>query len=114
MHALVLFDKAGEGDLLGIWGPYASSTAAESAKNELVNWPIDGAWEVMEMKEYPGPQQPYLPFQTMPGVRDQYPMPGTITCSGAGLRTTNTTNTTNASPEVRDFYGGFHGEASDG
>lgn len=51
-YALVL-TQGGEPDLVGIWGPYLDESAATQAMNELMQWPIDGAWEVVAMKKYP-------------------------------------------------------------
>lgn len=54
-HVLVLHDGQ-EKDILGIWGPYISETAAELALEELKKWPLDGTWSVMEVKSFPTPQ----------------------------------------------------------
>lgn len=53
-YVLVLHDGT-EKDILGIWGPYASEAAALQAKDELSDWPLDGAWDCVRLKRFPVP-----------------------------------------------------------
>ncbi len=75
-HVLVLFDHE-EGDLLGIWGPYATETDATAAREELNDWPLDGRWEIVALKRYPTTTSPGL---TLRSTDSTYP-PVTTTTS---------------------------------
>ncbi len=50
-HVLVLHDGT-EKDILGIWGPYLSESAADIALEELKKWPLDGTWTIMDVKRF--------------------------------------------------------------
>ena len=92
MNVLVLLDN--EDAIAGIWGPYLTEMAAQSALSELSDWPIIGTWEVVELKEFPSPQKQGFPYTGS----------GTYTLHNGPTCRTTTTNS--LSPQLQtDFYG---------
>jgi hypothetical protein len=51
-HVLVLYTDDTEHDVKGIWGPYTSLTIANSALDELKQWPLDGYWDVRRLNKF--------------------------------------------------------------
>lgn len=51
-HVLVLFTDDTERDIKGLWGPYSNITVAQSALEELRQWPLDGFWDVRRLNKF--------------------------------------------------------------
>lgn len=51
-HVLILFADDTERDVKGIWGPYSTLPIAESALEELRQWPLDGFWDVRRLNKF--------------------------------------------------------------
>lgn len=51
-HVLVLFHDNTEAEIKGIWGPYTSPAIANSALDELRQWPLDGFWDVRRLNKF--------------------------------------------------------------
>lgn len=51
-HVLVLFTDDTETDIKGIWGPYTDAVIANSALDELRQWPLDGIWDVRRLNKF--------------------------------------------------------------
>lgn len=89
-HVLVLHD-GDEKDIKGIWGPYASTVLAETALQELSDWPIDGHWTIYTCKRFPNRPPVTTPIVT---YRDGTLAGGTITTS-TGIQVGNRGSQTN-------------------